>query len=141
MDFHRRSADEAKGIDVAAFEKQALERIGAIPEIPMRHRSPHFAHIFAGGYSAGYYSYLWSEVLDSDGFDAFTEAGDLFHPATAERLKKYVFSAGNLRPPMEAYVAFRGREPVVEPLLRNRGFLAANDPKAPKTATEGDNEG
>ncbi len=141
MDFHRLTAEDAKGLDVAAFEKQALEKIGALPEIPMRHRSPHFAHIFAGGYSAGYYSYLWSEVLDSDGFDAFTEAGDLFHPATAERLKKYVFAAGNLRPPMEAYVAFRGREPVVEPLLRNRGFLAANEPKAPKAAAEPDNEG
>ena len=132
MDFHALTADDAKGIDVAAFEAQALERIGAIPEIPMRHRSPHFAHVFAGGYSAGYYSYLWSEVLDTDGFNAFVETGDLFHPETAERLRKYVFSAGNLRPPMEAYVAFRGREPAVEPLLRNRGFLAdAAPPAAP----------
>lgn len=131
MDFHKLTADDAKGIDVASFEKQALERIGAIPEIPMRHRSPHFAHVFAGGYSAGYYSYLWSEVLDSDGFDAFTETGDLFNPEVAERLRKYVFSAGNLRPPMQAYVAFRGREPVVEPLLRNRGFLAETA-EAPK---------
>jgi peptidyl-dipeptidase Dcp len=138
MDFHKLTADDAKGIDVASFEKQALERIGAIPEIPMRHRSPHFAHVFAGGYSAGYYSYLWSEVLDSDGFDAFTETGDLFNPEVAERLRKYVFSAGNLRPPMEAYVAFRGREPVVEPLLRNRGFLAAGDDKP--TPPEADSE-
>ncbi|GAB3736166.1 M3 family metallopeptidase [Silanimonas algicola] len=139
MDFHALTAEQAKGIDVAAFEAQALARIGAIPEIPMRHRSPHFAHIFAGGYSAGYYSYLWSEVLDSDGFDAFSETGDLFHPETAARLKRYVFSAGNLRDPMAAYVAFRGREPVVEPLLRNRGFLADGD--APGTAAEADNEG
>lgn len=135
MDFHTLTADDARGIDVASFEKQALERIGAIPEIPMRHRSPHFAHVFAGGYSAGYYSYLWSEVLDSDGFDAFTETGDLFNPEVAERLRKYVFSAGNLRTPMEAYVAFRGREPVVEPLLRNRGFLAAEDGSTPPAAT------
>lgn len=141
MDFHKLTADDARGIDVTAFEKQALERIGAIPEIPMRHRSPHFAHVFAGGYSAGYYSYLWSEVLDSDGFDAFSETGDLFNPEVAARLKKYVFSAGNLRDPMAAYVAFRGREPVVEPLLRNRGFLAANENEAPKSATEADNEG
>mgnify|MGYP002780925028 CR=1 FL=1 len=137
MDFHALTADDAQGIDVAAFEKQALERIGAIPEIPMRHRSPHFAHVFAGGYSAGYYSYLWSEVLDSDGFDAFAETGDLFHPEVAERLKTYVFSAGNLRDPMDAYVAFRGREPVVEPLLRNRGFLASEGNATPP---EGDNE-
>ena len=88
----------------------------------MRHRSPHFSHVFSGGYSAGYYSYLWSEVLDSDGFDAFVETGDLFDPEVAERLHRYVFSAGNLRNPAEAYLAFRGREPVVEPLLRNRGF-------------------
>lgn len=135
MDFHTLTADDARGIDVASFEKQALERIGAIPEIPMRHRSPHFAHVFAGGYSAGYYSYLWSEVLDSDGFDAFTETGDLFNPEVAERLRKYVFSAGNLRTPMEAYVAFRGREPVVEPLLRNRGFLAAEEGTTPPAAT------
>ncbi|WP_397595496.1 M3 family metallopeptidase [Silanimonas sp.] len=139
MDFHALTAEQAKGIDVAAFEAQALERIGAIPEIPMRHRSPHFAHIFAGGYSAGYYSYLWSEVLDSDGFDAFSETGDLFNPEVAARLKQYVFSAGNLRDPMAAYVAFRGREPVVEPLLRNRGFLADGDKRG--TAAEGDNEG
>lgn len=124
MDFHTLTSDQAKDLDVASFEKQALEKIGAIPEIPMRHRSPHFAHVFAGGYSAGYYSYLWSEVLDSDGFDAFKETGDIFNPEMAARLKKYVFSGGNLRPPMEAYVAFRGKEPGVEPLLRNRGFLA-----------------
>ena len=138
MDFHKLSAEGAKGIDVAAFEKASLERIDLLPEIPMRHRSPHFAHIFAGGYSAGYYSYLWSEVLDSDGFDAFVETGDLFHPATAERLRKYVFSAGNLRTPMEAYVAFRGREPTVEPLLRKRGFLAEGEAGRSKTATGAD---
>ncbi len=122
MDFHALSHDATMNLDVAAFEAQSLARIHLIPEIPMRHRSPHFAHIFAGGYSAGYYSYLWSEVLDSDGFDAFVETSDLFHPEVAERLHRYVFSAGNLRPPMQAYKAFRGREPVVEPLLRNRGF-------------------
>jgi len=123
MDFHALDAESARAIDVAAFERASLERIGLLPEIPMRHRSTHFAHIFAGGYSAGYYSYLWSEVLDSDGFEAFVETGDLFHPEVAERLRKYVFSAGNLRDPMAAYVAFRGRAPVVEPLLRSRGFL------------------
>jgi len=127
MDFHTLTADDAKGIDVASFEKQALEKIGAIPEIPMRHRSPHFAHVFAGGYSAGYYSYLWSEVLDSDGFDAFKETGDIFNPEVAARLKKYVYAGGNLQAPMQAYVAFRGKEPGVEPLLRNRGFLADSD--------------
>ena len=136
MDFHSLSAKDAANLDVAAFERQALERIGAIPEIPMRHRSPHFSHVFSGGYSAGYYSYLWSEVLDSDGFDAFVETGDLFNPEVAERLHRFVFSAGNLRSPADAYLAFRGREPVVEPLLRNRGFLADGKETAPPKAND-----
>ena len=93
--------------------------------IVMRHRTPHFAHIFSGdGYSAGYYSYLWSEVLDADGFAAFEEAGDIFDPATAKRLHDYVYAAGNLRDPAEAYRAFRGRMPVIDALLRKRGLHA-----------------
>ena len=83
-------------------------------------------HIFAGdGYSAGYYSYMWSEVLDADGFDAFAEKHDPFEPETAKRLYDYVLSAGNTRDPAEAYRLFRGRDPEVEPLLRYRGFAAA----------------
>jgi peptidyl-dipeptidase Dcp len=94
-------------------------------EISMRHRTPHFAHIFSGdGYAAGYYSYLWSEVLDADAFDAFREAGDIFHPETAARLRKYIYGAGNLRDPGEAYTAFRGRLPSIDPLLRQRGLAA-----------------
>ena len=81
-------------------------------EIVMRHRTPHFTHIFSGdGYSAGYYSYLWSEVLDADAFDAFEETGDIFDPATAGRLKEFIYSAGNRREPADAYHAFRGRAP------------------------------
>jgi peptidyl-dipeptidase Dcp len=92
-------------------------------EIVMRHRSPHFSHVFSGdGYSSGYYSYLWSEVLDADAFDAFEEAGDPFDPETAGRLKSFIYSAGSLREPAEAYRAFRGRMPSVEPLLRKRGL-------------------
>lgn len=121
--FHRLTLEEAQNIDVAGFEQQTLDSIGMLDEIAMRHRSPHFSHVFSGGYPSAYYSYMWSEVLDADGFDAFTESGDIFNPEIAQRLLTYVYSAGNLRPPMEAYVAFRGREPVVEPLLRNRGFL------------------
>jgi peptidyl-dipeptidase Dcp len=91
----------------------------------MRHRTPHFAHIFSGdGYAAGYYSYLWSEVLDADAFDAFREAGDIFHPETAARLRQFVYGAGNLRDPSEAYTAFRGRLPSIDPLLRQRGLAA-----------------
>ncbi len=101
LDFHRLS--EAGDIDVAAFERESLQKIGMPEAIVMRHRPTHFAHVFSGGYAAGYYSYLWSEVLDADGFAAFTEAGDVFDPATAKRLKEFVYSAGYLREPAEAY--------------------------------------
>ncbi|KQP73075.1 peptidase M3 [Methylobacterium sp. Leaf113] len=124
MTLHLSSAGE-DGLDVAAFEADALKRIAMPAEIAMRHRTPHFAHIFSGdGYAAGYYSYIWSEVLDADAFDAFREAGDIFHPETAARLRKYVYGAGNLRDPGEAYTAFRGRLPSIEPLLRQRGLAA-----------------
>ncbi|WP_244475077.1 M3 family metallopeptidase [Methylobacterium sp. Leaf99] len=124
MTLHLSSAGE-DGLDVQAFEADALARIAMPAEISMRHRSPHFAHIFSGeGYAAGYYSYLWSEVLDADAFDAFREAGDIFHPETAARLRKFVYGAGNLRDPGEAYTAFRGRLPSIEPLLRQRGLAA-----------------
>jgi peptidyl-dipeptidase Dcp len=124
MTLHLSSAGE-DGLDVAAFEADALKRIAMPVEIAMRHRTPHFAHIFSGdGYAAGYYSYLWSEVLDADAFDAFREAGDIFHPETAARLRKYVYGAGNLRDPGEAYIAFRGRLPSIDPLLRQRGLAA-----------------
>jgi peptidyl-dipeptidase Dcp len=89
----------------------------------MRHRPPHFSHIFSGGYSAAYYSYLWSEVLDADGFGAFKEAGDIFDSPTAKRLHDYVYSAGFLRDPAEAYQAFRGRMPDPQALLRKRGLI------------------
>ena len=98
-----------------------------MPEaIVMRHRTPHFLHIFAGDhYAAGYYSYLWSEVLDADAFAAFEEAGDPFDPEIARRLYENVYSAGNLRDPGEAYLRFRGRMPTAEALLRKRGLAEA----------------
>ena len=90
----------------------------------MRHRTPHFEHVFAGdGYSAGYYTYMWSEVLDADAFDAFEETGDLFDPAMAEQAAAIISTAaGNLRDPAEAYTRFRGRLPTPEALLRKRGL-------------------
>jgi peptidyl-dipeptidase Dcp len=122
LDFH--SLADADGIDVAAFERDALARIGMPEEIAMRHRSPHFTHVFAGDhYSSAYYSYMWSEVLDADAFNAFKEAGDVFDRATAERLYRYIYSAGGSRAPDEAYKAFRGRLPSEEALLRRRGLL------------------
>ncbi|KAB1074768.1 M3 family metallopeptidase [Methylobacterium planeticum] len=124
MTLHLSAAGE-EGLDVPAFEADALRRIAMPAEINMRHRSPHFAHIFSGdGYAAGYYSYLWSEVLDADAFDAFREAGDIFDPETASRLRKFVYGAGNLRDPREAYTGFRGRLPSIDPLLRKRGLAA-----------------
>jgi peptidyl-dipeptidase Dcp len=94
-------------------------------EIVMRHRLPHFAHIFSGGgYASGYYSYMWSEVMDADAFDAFVETGNVFDPATAARLKEFVYAAGNRREPAEAYTAFRGRLPSSAAMLRKRGLAA-----------------
>ena len=92
----------------------------------MRHRLPHFLHVFGGdSYSAGYYSYLWSEVLDADGFAAFTDAGDIFDPEIAERLRAYVYAAGNRADPEAAYLAFRGRPASPDALLRKRGLIDA----------------
>ena len=95
-------------------------------EIVMRHRLPHFQHLFSGGgYAAGYYSYMWSEVLDADAFEAFEETGNAFDPATAKKLRDFIYSAGNLRDPAEAYKAFRGRLPTVDALLKKRGLADA----------------
>jgi peptidyl-dipeptidase Dcp len=110
--------------DPARLENESLVRLGLPPEIISRHRAPHFAHIFSGdGYSAGYYSYLWSAVLDADAFAAFEEAGDLFDPTTAKRLKEVIYAAGGRRPEDEAYRLFRGKMPSVDGLLRVRGFV------------------
>lgn len=123
LDFH----EQPEPIDPAAFETGVLARIGMPDEIVMRHRPPHFAHIFAGGgYAAGYYSYMWSEVLDADAFEAFEETGDIFDPATAQRLHDCIYAAGGSRDPAEAYTIFRGRLPSADALLRKRGFAAAN---------------
>ena len=109
--------------EVVAFEKQELERQGMPKAIAMRHRTPHFQHVFSGGgYASGYYSYLWSEALDGDGFEAFEESGDIFNPSLARGLCDYVYSAGNLRDPQVAYALFRGRAPEPRALLRKRGF-------------------
>jgi peptidyl-dipeptidase Dcp len=133
LDFHSLdAATVAEKIDSTKFERDALSRIGMPDEIVMRHRPPHFAHIFAGGgYAAGYYSYMWSEVLDADAFEAFEETGDIFDPATAKRLHDFVYSAGGSRDPADAYKAFRGRLPSADALLRKRGFT---EPAAASTA-------
>ncbi|HKU37542.1 MAG TPA: M3 family metallopeptidase [Polyangiales bacterium] len=110
-------------VDPDAFERQTLERIGAPREVAMRHRLPQFNHLFTSdAYSAGYYSYLWSEVMDADARDAFLETGNVFDPATARRLREYILAPGNSTDRAEAFRQFRGRDPDVSALLEKRGF-------------------
>ncbi len=112
-----------KKIDAKTFEKEALAEIGMPKEIVLRHRLPHFLHVFSSdSYSAGYYSYLWSDVLTADAFGAFTEAGGPYDKKVADRLRKSIFSVGNTIDPAEAYRNFRGRDPKVEALMKKRGF-------------------
>jgi peptidyl-dipeptidase Dcp len=123
LDLHREPSPQT--LDLARYEQQFLERIGMPREVGLRHRPVHFQHLFAGGgYAAGYYAYLWAEVLDADGFAAFTEAGDAFDPALAGRLKD-IYSAGDTRDPMELYRAFRGRDPNIPALLEQRGLTGS----------------
>ena len=113
--------DGAAKLDVDKFERETLERIGMPGEIVMRHRIPHFQHIM-GGYAAGYYSYLWSEVMDADAFNAFEEKGDIFDKNIARLLHDHIYSAGGKRDAADAYVAFRGRLPTTRALLEKRGL-------------------
>jgi peptidyl-dipeptidase Dcp len=99
-----------------------MKKIGMIPEIVVRYRTPYFQHIFSSGYSAGYYSYIWSEVLDADAFQAFKETS-LYDQKTARSYRNNILAKGGSEEPMALYKAFRGREPKVEPLLKRRGFL------------------
>ncbi len=125
LDFHSLAApgEIEAAADVDGFEQKSLARIANPQEIAMRHRPPHFAHIFSGGgYAAAYYSYMWSEVLDADAFAAFEETGDIFDPATAKRLRDTIYAAGGAQDPADAYKAFRGRLPSADALLRKRGF-------------------
>ncbi|MGK2898153.1 MAG: M3 family metallopeptidase [Burkholderiaceae bacterium] len=110
--------------EVVDFERAELARIGAPDVVGMNHRLTHFQHLFSGsGYAAGYYVYLWAEVLDADGYDAFREAGSPFDPAVARRLREFIYSTGNSIEPAAAFQAFRGRGPTVEPMLRQRGLV------------------
>ena len=124
-DLELHSLGDAGNLSLTSFETKLLKKLGMPPEITMRHRLPHFAHIFSGGgYAAGYYSYMWSEVMDADAFGAFEDAGNVFDRKTAQRLKEFIYSAGNRRDPVEAYTAFRGRLPTSEAMLRKRGLAA-----------------
>ena len=124
VDLELHQLESADGLDVDKFERDTLARIGMPEEIAMRHRTPHFGHVFSGGYYASaYYSYMWSEVLDSDAFQAFEETGDVFDPAVAKRLYDNVLSTGGSCDPAELYVAFRGRLPSADALLKKRGLI------------------
>lgn len=123
VDLEMHLITDAAGFDLLAFEAEVLARIGMPSAITMRHRTPHFSHVFSGdGYSAGYYSYMWSEVMDADAFAAFEETGDAFDPAIAARLAAAIYAAGGRQEPEAAYRAFRGRLPTVEALLKQRGL-------------------
>jgi peptidyl-dipeptidase Dcp len=127
LEFHSRPAADVA--DVHAFETKVLEGIGMPEEIKLRHRPQQFGHIFSGDhYAAGYYSYMWSEVMDADAFGAFEEAGNVFDPEVAKKLHDNILASGGSRDPEEAYVAFRGRKPEPEALLRRRGLI--DEPKA-----------
>jgi peptidyl-dipeptidase Dcp len=122
LDFH----DGAAPADPMAAQAETLARIGMPRAIVMRHATPQFAHVFSGdGYSSGYYSYMWSEVMDADAFEAFEEAGDVFDPATAQKLERFILSAGGSEEADTLYTAFRGRMPGVEALLKGRGLDTA----------------
>ncbi len=126
VDMAAHALTDPEAADVVAFEATELVRIGAPTVAGLNHRLTHFQHLFAGsGYAAGYYVYLWAEVLDADGYEAFSEAGDPFDPALAERLRRYVYSSGATLEPGAAYRAFRGREPRIEPMLKQRGLVTA----------------
>ncbi|MBN1301848.1 MAG: M3 family metallopeptidase [Melioribacteraceae bacterium] len=120
MDWH--TLTEPVEHDTDEFEKKALQKIGLIPEIVSRYRTTYFNHIFSGGYSSGYYSYIWAEVLDSDAFSAFVESGDVYNQELAGRYRKYVLSAGGTDDAMILYKKFRGKEPSIGPLLEKRGL-------------------
>ena len=121
-------------IDPDRFERETLAELGMPHEIVMRHRTPQFTHVFSGdGYAAGYYSYLWSDTLTADAWEAFTEAGGAWDAAVAERLRKNVFAVGNTIDPADGFRAFRGRDPDIGALMRKRGFPVARSGAASAT--------
>ena len=120
MDWY--SQTTSREYDVNAFEKASMDKHGLIKEILPRYRTTYFSHIFDGGYSAGYYVYLWAEVLDADAFQAFKDSGDIYNAELAARLRKYILSEGGYDDPMKQYIKFRGQTPSEIPLLKKRGL-------------------
>ena len=121
MDFHT-LPQEAEKSDILKFEDESMNRIGLIKQIPPRYRSTYFQHSMTGGYTAGYYSYIWAEVLDADAFEAFKETGNIFDQATATRFRKDILEKGGSEDAMQMYLDFRGKKPSINALLENRGL-------------------
>jgi peptidyl-dipeptidase Dcp len=122
LDLEYYGLTEPKLVDVEEFEKQAMDKIGLIPEILPRYRSTYFSHVFSGGYAAGYYVYIWAAVLDADAFDAFKETGDLYNKELADKFRKYCLAEVGEGEGMDQYRKFRGKDPAIEPLLKRRGL-------------------
>ena len=121
MDFHVLNEIPAD-MDVMQFEAETLGKRGLLKQIPSRYRTTYFNHTMGGGYTAGYYSYIWAEVLDADAFKAFTEDGELFNKDMAAKFRKYILTPGGIDDAMDMYVNFRGQEPGIDALLENRGL-------------------
>jgi peptidyl-dipeptidase Dcp len=120
MEYH--TIKEPVDLDIRSFEKASMDKYGLIPEIKPRYRSTYFNHIWSGGYSAGYYGYIWCEILDADAFQAFKETGNIFNKDVAAKFEKEILSKGGSRDPLDMYIAFRGKEPGIDALLVNRGL-------------------
>ena len=120
MDYH--TLKDTAAFDVNQFEANTMKRIGMIPEIIVRYRSPYFKHRFEGGYSAGYYSYTWAAVLDADAYQAFKETGDIFNQKVATAFRKNILEKGDSDEPMKLYKTFRGADPNPDALLIKRGL-------------------
>jgi peptidyl-dipeptidase Dcp len=121
MDYHTLKSIPSD-FSVLIFEDHAMTDRGLIRQIPPRYRSTYFQHTFTGGYTAGYYSYIWAEVLDSDAYQAFVETGNIFDKETATKFRREILEKANLEDAMDLYINFRGKKPGIEPLLRNRGL-------------------
>lgn len=121
MDYHVLK-DIPADLDIEKFEANMMTGRGLLRQIPPRYRTTYFAHTMGGGYTAGYYSYMWAEVLDADAYEAFEETGDIFNQEVASKFRNYVLAPGGIDDAMEMYKRFRGHEPSIDPLLKNRGL-------------------
>ena len=137
LDMKMHTIEDYRDFDLAEFERNELERLEMPRGIVMRHRPAHFQHLFSGEwYAAGYYVYLWAEVLDADAFAAFEEARDIFDPKTSAKARQFIYGAGNTQAPDELFRKFRGRDPDIDFMLKKKGLLATATTGADATATQ-----